>query len=274
MNSAPEKPACPLLYDGSFDGFLSVIFQVYQTKPEPLRITREGEAQPELFTPATRVNTNCSHAARVLSGLERKLSAEALHNLFQVFLSEEPNVEMLLFRYIKLVLGSHQNMEQNYAEPCVLQALQLGKRVRNEKHRMEAFVRFRKMADGSFLAVIAPEHNVLPLISAHFEDRYADQKWVIYDRKRRYGLHYDLEKVEEIRLETAHADTSTPALNLDMQDQAETDFQELWKCYFTSVNIPERKNPKLQLRHLPKRYWRYLPEKQPYTRGTAQRRLQ
>jgi probable DNA metabolism protein len=39
-------------------------------------------------------------------------------------------------------------------------------------------------------------------------------------------------------------------------------FQKLWKAYFKSLTIKERINPKLQRQHLPKRYWKYLTEKQ------------
>jgi hypothetical protein len=36
----------------------------------------------------------------------------------------------------------------------------------------------------------------------------------------------------------------------------------LWQRYYAAVNISSRINPKLHLRQLPRRYWRYLPEKQ------------
>lgn len=32
--------------------------------------------------------------------------------------------------------------------------------------------------------------------------------------------------------------------------------------HFKSTNITERKNTKLHVQHIPKRYWRYLTEKQ------------
>ncbi|MGK4566274.1 DUF4130 domain-containing protein [Flavobacterium sp. 3HN19-14] len=35
----------------------------------------------------------------------------------------------------------------------------------------------------------------------------------------------------------------------------------LWNDYFKSTNIPARKNMKLHLQHVPKRYWKYLTEK-------------
>ena len=39
-------------------------------------------------------------------------------------------------------------------------------------------------------------------------------------------------------------------------------FQELWKGYFKSMTIKERINPKLHRQHMPKRFWKYLTEKQ------------
>lgn len=39
-------------------------------------------------------------------------------------------------------------------------------------------------------------------------------------------------------------------------------FQELWKAYFKSTTIKERRNPKLHRQNLPVRFWKYLIEKQ------------
>ncbi|RYZ23730.1 MAG: DUF4130 domain-containing protein, partial [Chitinophagaceae bacterium] len=56
-------------------------------------------------------------------------------------------------------------------------------------------------------------------------------------------------------------------------DEAESIYQELWKQYFKSVNIAARKNTKLHIQHMPKRYWKYLPEKQPNIGTGLQERL-
>jgi len=37
--------------------------------------------------------------------------------------------------------------------------------------------------------------------------------------------------------------------------------QMLWKKYFKSMAIEERKNLKLQQQNMPKKYWKYLVEK-------------
>ena len=37
-------------------------------------------------------------------------------------------------------------------------------------------------------------------------------------------------------------------------------FEDLWKQFYKSVNIEERKNPKCQKRMMPTRYWKHLTE--------------
>ena len=69
------------------------------------------------------------------------------------------------------------------------------KRVDWERIRMLQFVRFQKAADGTYFAAVEPEKNVLPLITGHFKDRFADQFWLIYHIKRAYGYYYDLWEV-------------------------------------------------------------------------------
>ncbi|HCV81945.1 MAG TPA: DNA metabolism protein, partial [Zunongwangia profunda] len=49
--------------------------------------------------------------------------------------------------------------------------------------------------------------------------------------------------------------------NPDVLHENEISFQKLWKSYFESTNIKSRKNTKLHLQHVPKRYWKYLTEK-------------
>ena len=126
-----------------------------------------------------------------------------------------------------------------------------------EIHRMHAFVRFLKSKDGVYYSVIEPDFNVLPLIGEHFERRYADQHWIIFDTRRHYGLYYNLTATMPI---TGDDPILTLAMG-DASDEKESLYQRLWINYFRSVNIPARNNIKLHLRQLPKRYWKYLTEK-------------
>lgn len=246
-----------IVYDGTWPNYLSAVFEIYERKLSEANIYRHDRYQPGMFAQPIRIATDQKKADRVWQGLKSKLSAQALNNVFSCYLSELEGIEDTLLTYIRLVFSSAQSVEDAYGHSAVLRVAQVGRMVHREKHRMEAFVRFQLTQDDMYYAAIEPDFNVLPLIAKHFKNRYADQKWIIYDLKRRYGIYYDLENVEEITFEfSPEADNGTPVFK-----EEEALYQALWKDYFKHVNIPARKNMKLHLQHVPKRYWKHLTEK-------------
>lgn len=96
----------------------------------------------------------------------------------------------------------------------------------------------------------------------HFKDRFADQRWLIYDMKRRYGFYYDLHTVEEVTFDDdgQAAHLITGMLDESLMDKDEKLFQQLWKTYFKSITIKERLNPRKHKQDMPVRYWKYITE--------------
>ena len=45
-----------------------------------------------------------------------------------------------------------------------------------------------------------------------------------------------------------------------MDDDEELFQQELWKSFFKTIGINERKNKKVQINFMPKKYWEYIIE--------------
>lgn len=251
-------------YDGSFEGLLSAIFEVYEYKIKQASIAVE-EGTYSLFGSLHRVQTDTTKAERVLKTLEQKLSKTALSQLHKTFLSELPAMENHILHYVQYVISSRKPVENDYSHPDVLFLQQTSRKVHREKHRMEAFVRFSLTKDGLYYSIIQPDFNVLPLIAKHFKDRYADQCWLIYDTRRKYGLYYDKNEVSEVQMEFA-ANMQDKEQLLTLHHEQEELYQRLWQQYFSSVNIAARKNMKLHIRHMPKRYWRFLTEKKPAIR--------
>lgn len=251
-----------LIYDGSFDGFLCCVFYVFEYKLKNAKIQNEFVLQNALFSENEKISTNKDKADRVWKGLKTKASTISTTKIYYAFLSEQPGVENILLDYISYIFKSNKKVDTDFTYDSVLKTSKIAKNVSREKHRMEAFVRFKLTKDAIYFANIAPDFNVLPLISKHFKSRYADQKWVIYDIKRNYGLYYDLEVVTIMQMEfPKNLDFSKTDKNFFSEEEFE--FQTLWQNYFKSTNITERKNMKLHIQHVPKRYWKYLSEKQP-----------
>ncbi|HUH27041.1 TIGR03915 family putative DNA repair protein [Gelidibacter sp.] len=251
-----------LVYDTTFDGFLTCVFQVYELKLKQVSFQRKNQGQESLFGESTEIFTDLKKADRVWKGIKRKLTARGSLQLYYAFLSEQVQIESLLLNYIQQALKSASPLDLNYGNGTVLKISQIAKSVGREKHRMEAFVRFKLTKDDIYFANIEPDFDVLPLISNHFKSRYADQKWIIYDLKRQYGLYYDLQKVEVMNLTLPETFDPTQTAS-EYFTPSEIEFQTLWQNYFQSTNIVARKNTKLHIQHVPKRYWKYLSEKTP-----------
>jgi len=226
-----------LLYDGSFEGLLTVIFEIYNHKLLPARIASKERYQPQIFDTAEDIGTDEEKAKRVWSGLCRKISAEAQKTIYYTFLSEEEGSEMLLYRYFKKILATNLKIEQDFGDPDVLQTWQIAKKVAHESHRVIMFVRFQKTGDGIYFAGFDPAYDVLPLALNHFKDRFADQKWVLYDTRRDYGFFYDLREITEINLTNSTIDFKTSRLKEEAMAEDELAFQKLWKIYFTELAI-------------------------------------
>jgi probable DNA metabolism protein len=250
-----------LVYDGSFSGLLTAIFEVYEYKILQPSISRCEAPSGSLFGSIHTVITDEEKSRRVYKKLQDRFSPNALKQLYAVFLSELKDVENVLLRYIRYALKTKDAIENDFTNADVLFVQQVSRKVHREKHRMEAFVRFHLTKDELYYSIIQPDYNVLPLISPHFKERYADQRWLIYDGLRKYGLYYDGNRVEEIQMAFT-ADLNNIQEQHILFDEHELLYQQLWKQYFSIVNIGARKNMKLHIQHMPKRYWKYLVEKQ------------
>jgi probable DNA metabolism protein len=249
------------LYDGTYEGLLSTIFESYRLKTPATKIIPESEWQESLFDHPLTVSTHSEWAQRVERGLAQKTSRRSVQLLYRCFLSEREGIEMLIYDYVRQAMEASQNIEGNYRDDTVLSLQKIDKMIGREVHRMHAFVRFQQTKDDIYYAGIEPDFNVLPLITSHFKKRYPAQDWLIYDLRRHYGMYFDQQSIQAV---TFSKERKGPLKQLSgkLLEEAEIDYQQAWKLYFKSTNIPERRNMKLHLQHVPRRYWKYLVEKQ------------
>lgn len=246
------------LFDGTLEGLFTAVFEWFERKPGIVLLKTVDTFQPEAFMDTFRVLTNRQKADRVWNGLQKKLDKTWVRKLYCTYLSEKPEAFAAIFHFICYIFQHEAGHEKNYGNAHVLALSQTAVKVEREKHRMEAFIRFQKLLDGIFYCGIEPDFNVLPLLADHFKNRYTDQQWIIYDLKRNYGLYYNLHTVDEITMEVPLAPSKIAAQQFDEKEKL---YANLWKDYFTSTNIVARKNTKLHVKHVPKRYWKYLTEK-------------
>jgi len=123
--------------------------------------------------------------------------------------------------------------------------------VARDAHRWCGLVRFHACDDGILRARIAPEQEVLDAIALHFAGRMRGERWIIVDATHEKsavfdGRHYEIRAAVPGDLPPAGA--------------APDMIEGLWQTYFRTIAIPERHNPALQRRCLPRKVRQDLVE--------------
>lgn len=253
-------------FDNTLDGLLTAVFNSFFFHQQPDFLLAEGEQLPLFVDRQYRVVTDSEKAGRVWRGLEKQLSKDGLHMITVSWMSEERALNQPLFNFIcKVFRLKVKDFERNASDPDVLAVRNTCRRVLHEQLRMKQFIRFQKAKDGTYLAVVSPDHDVLPLITDHFSDRFNDQSWLIYDARRHYGFNYNGQTVIRITFEDEAGvpfDLGNGKLDADVLSSDDQLLQDLWRTYFKAICIRERMNPRKQLKDMPRRYWKYMTEKQ------------
>ena len=155
----------------------------------------------------------------------------------------------LLYRVLwRLTQGESQLLE-NTIDPDVQDLHAMARAVHRESHRMRAFVRFREIAgiDGSwFVAWYEPQHHVVEANAGFFRDRFANMRWSILTPER--CAHWDMKELTFTEGVTPAAAPTADAM------------EDLWRTYYASVFNPARVNASALATHLPRRFWKNLPE--------------
>lgn len=247
-------------FDNSFEGLLSAVFDAYTRKMFPELLLGPEEIPPLTAGTVHTVATSGAKADRVYTGLAKRISRIGRNSILLAFLSEEKDVPTLLFRFMRKIFDAPPSatLEGDFSDPEIMAVDQIARKVYCDYHLFLGFARFQKTAEGLYFSALAPKYNVLPLMLPHFRDRFAGQRWILYDARRHFGFLHDNGIIRDITLEgTALINGMLPG-ELLAEDEAR--FQDLWRQYFKSAAITERTNPKLQARCLPRRYWPYMTE--------------
>jgi uracil-DNA glycosylase len=146
------------------------------------------------------------------------------------------------------------------SDPLMHRLLILRKAVRRDIHKMHAFLRFRDAGSGRFVAWYEPAHFILEAAASFFVERFTSLVWSIVTPIG--SLHWDPEILT----------FGEPGRHHDVPSHDA--FEDAWRAYYESVFNPARANPALMRQHMPKKYWRNMPETaaiQALLRGATER---
>ncbi|MBE0490631.1 MAG: TIGR03915 family putative DNA repair protein [Sulfurospirillum sp.] len=238
-----------IVYDGSFEGFLCVVYAVYYKKIRIQEIFTHSSFSLLSFD-AYEIQTDTIQAKKVLNTLHARFEKTHYERITHIFLCDSVHVEKELLEYIILGFKDQKYLE-NITIPSIFRLHELQKEFFRLVHKMYGFVRFVELEDGNLYAKIETKFNVLPFLGKHFCKRLASNNFIIHDIKRKLAF-VKSEKSTQMRVVQSFEE---PTHSSD-----EAHFSNLWKVFFQSVAIKERENKKLQQNFVPLLYRKYMSE--------------
>ena len=235
-------------YDGSFEGFLCCVFDSYVNRERPSEFQDEAHLAATLF-PVRWVGTDPRHARRILVSLE-KIDPWARELVVKGFLTCAPDRELLLYRFIRALYDMGRPLLRQLSDDAVWPLLKAVRHLDGEVHLLKGFVRFSDF-EGTLAGEIRPKNRVLPLLRSHFCSRMYHETFLLYDRTHREALVHQGGKWAILPLES---------FKMAAPSAEEAQYRRLWKRFYDTIEIKERRNPKLRRTHMPQRYWDTMTE--------------
>ena len=192
-----------LVYDGTFNGFLTAVFQAFEDNVRVAAIQRKATSQKEFFSKSLFVETDIQKAKKVWYTLRSK-AYEPLKNIYFAFLSETPGLEQHLYTKILRLLNGNNGQAAETAVVNSPNIDELALQVSREKRKWENELRLNFPKGKPHIAHIKPKFNILPLISRYFRTTYPSGNWIIYDQVRNYGLFFNGTNVRFVKEIPAH----------------------------------------------------------------------
>ena len=234
------------VYDGSFEGLLTVIHTAVYARVSPAGISTEKSLQFSFNTRYTEIETNRIKARRVHDAIYKKIGTFGLKRLYYVFLSDHPEKDLIIYRYMMLGFKNGRLTNDALYNDTVMEAFKIAENVSRETEKFRQFTRFNVMQWGVQYAKIAPKNNILPILTPFFTKRLKVIPFVLHDVTHDVCAIYD---TKSWRVASSEG-LSPPELSAD-----EARVKTLWEVFFNAIAIEPRKNTKLQKQNMPARYF-------------------
>lgn len=241
------------LYDDTFEGLLTSIYDAFYSNGSP-PTSIYGKSQtntPLLLGNIVEISTDINKFKKVKNAIINKINFLSLKKMYFAFLSNYEDKGIIIFNYLKIAFKLGPDVHDFLNIDVIRLVDNITKKVLNECHRFEGFIRFNQIEEKLLYSSIEPDNDILELIGDHFKNRFPREYFIIHDISRQKALIYNTNFYEII--------------DMDMETYEKLKFHndeytDLWKTYFKATTIQERKNLKLQCRMMPKRYWKHILE--------------
>lgn len=243
-------------FDGTKNGLLTCIFESFYEKRIPDEVTTEC-VQCGLLDEIVTIKTDSEKAERVYKCLKNCKTKYLVSDFNLTFRSGEKKRFKVLFDYLNVAISNKNiDVSKAFALPEIQAFTDLKNRIYTETHRLKGFLRFMETEKGFYYACYEPDNDITELLVPHFTARL-QSPFIIHDIKRNTLALCDGKRYKILN----GGDNGVTVF----MSESEEIFLDLWRQYYKSINIEERKNLRQMRNYMPERYWKNLSEKQEKT---------
>ncbi len=244
--------------EDTLESVFTAIYQAYEEKRNHQDTYLSLTEEPILFAEDIPVKADEEKTRKVMGSLRQRFGWEDSERLCMALASEQEDKAQAVYRTV--VQGLHcrcrpGHLFDNLADSYVHRAFALARGVSTEVGHQRQFLRFQELDSGVLFSRIGPKNDVLVFLMPHFVDRLPIENFVIYDEKRNlFGIHPAKRQWYLLQGQ----DTDRPRQL--SYSETEAQYQELFRQFFHSISIEDRRNRKLQMGMLPLRFREYMVE--------------
>ncbi len=284
------------LCEDTIEGIFTAVYDAWASRlgHANVKLQVRGETM-ELFASCHEVETDISKAEKVARTIQREMGKKGWEQISRAALSTKQERADAIYRVLILALSAKKTTEERQVSqsdksrssdrygrdemyrtywtyrkksadcltqiqnPNVCLVMELARSVWNETHRYMGFVRFRELQGGILFSEIEPENHILPLLGAHFADRFPREAFLIADRTHREVL---VHKADDLWRIIKDVPFEAGGFGNRKISGREAEFEHLWRGFCSSISIKERENPQLQRQLWPYKFRKWMTEGQ------------
>ena len=243
--------------EDTFESMMTCIYDAWASRAghANLKLQLEPVIEPELFAEYRHVDADTEKIKKVVRSIQQKISPHAYRCIYAASLSFRQDKLDIIYRF--LIYGFHFGPKalDMLGEPAVSALFELDRKVRNEAHFFREFTRFTYIPPSVYFAVIEPKCDVMTILAPNFVDRMPSESFIIADKNRLIAAVHP--KDEDYYL------TPLTREEFDQMEEASKTsdpYVPLWKSFFRTIGIEQRKNYKCQRTMLALWYRKHMTE--------------
>ncbi|MBP3459861.1 MAG: TIGR03915 family putative DNA repair protein [Lachnospiraceae bacterium] len=231
-----------------FESMMTCIYEAWASRlgHQNVRLEKEPIIQPNLFCEYVHVDGDAHKTEMVVRSIQKKISYEAYVHMFYACLSNATDALDTIYRFLIRGFAYGGKVMSMLSDQTVIRMMELRRNVGSEAHYFREFSRFTSIGGNVYVCHFEPKNNVLMPVAEHFKDRMPSEHWIMVDDNRRIAAIHPKDEDFYIRYLTPEE-----AETLAETEKVEDEYTRLWRTFFHTIGIEQRKNPACQRNMFP-----------------------